>query len=75
MMSEEEEELQEEATVKLMLIVLSQEAIEGFHQQVLSSAPSLAFLHCNMSFYKLGAVQALIMKASAMWGSLLACYF
>ena len=34
MASEEEEEQEEEAAVKLMLIVLSQEAVQGFHEQV-----------------------------------------
>ncbi len=32
--SEDEEDQEEEAQVKLMLVVLSQDAIMGFHQQV-----------------------------------------
>ena len=32
--SEDEEDLEEEAAVKLMLVVLGQDAIQGFYQQV-----------------------------------------
>ena len=37
MTSEEEEDQEEEAPVKLMLIVLNEDAIQGFHEQVLVS--------------------------------------
>lgn len=33
-LSEDEEDLEEEAAVKLMLVVLGQDAIQGFYQQV-----------------------------------------
>lgn len=41
-LSEDEEDLEEEAAVKLMLVVLGQDAIQGFYQQVclLSYMPS-----------------------------------
>ena len=34
---DEEEDQEEEATVKLMLIVLGEDAIKGFHQQVIAT--------------------------------------
>ena len=41
MTSEEEDEQEEETLVKLMLIVLNEDAIQGFHAQV------LVFMHAS----------------------------
>ena len=41
MTSEEEDEQEEETPVKLMLIVLNEDAIQGFHAQV------LVFMHAS----------------------------
>lgn len=46
MTSEEEDEQEEEAPATLMLIVLNEDAIRGFHEQV------LAFMHASCACIK-----------------------
>ena len=46
MTSEEEDDQEEEAPVKLMLVVLNEDAIQGFHEQV------LVFMHAHRTCIK-----------------------
>lgn len=45
--NDDEESCEEEPSVALMLVVLSQDAIEGFHQQVLLSCGYTEPTHCS----------------------------